>query len=87
MYREKLNNSNKDQRWSLFLFPFLEEIGGRVAVEKIDQIMKDYDSDYSSCEGLAVLYADLVNEHTGFELLVLKDDDHGKAVFLPNVAP
>ena len=52
---------------------FLENNGERITAKKINQIMKDYESDYSSCEGLAILYADMVNEHTCFELLVLED--------------
>lgn len=50
-------------------------------------LLNDYECEYTTCSGLAVLYTDIVNEHTGLDLVTLEDEERGNAVVLPNGSP
>lgn len=69
------------------LMPFLERNIGYAPIEAFFDIMQGYDCDYTSCTGLAVLFADLENEHTGLNLIVLEDEERGPAIIRPDGAP
>lgn len=63
------------------------EMAGDDSEFELNELLQDYEWDYTACYGLVSLYVDTVNEISGIGLDVQRDNEEGNIVMFVQTAP